>query len=1150
MSAEFVHLRLHSEYSIVDGLINLDNLMPAVKSSGMAAVALTDESNLFGVIKFYKAAIKQGVKPIIGADIWIEGEEKEGHYRLTLLCQNYQGYHNLMLLISKAYLSGERDQGVPILQRMWLTRDSLQGLIALSGAQEGDIGYSLLHNQDKRAEIWLKNWLVLFPQNRFYIELQRTDRPNEQVYTEAVLPLAVQYQVPIVATQDVRFLKTEEFTAHEIRVAIHDGYTMDDSNRPKKYRACQYLMSSTEMIERFADLPEAIENTVEIAKRCTVKLDLDKPQLPAFPVPESMTEGDFLRQLSKTGLDERFTAMHLNEEQKNTYRQRLDIELDVIIKMGFSGYFLIVADFIQWSKRQDIPVGPGRGSGAGSLVAYALKITDLDPLPYDLLFERFLNPERVSMPDFDIDFCMDGRDRVIDYVAERYGRNSVSQIATFGTMAAKAVVRDVGRVLALPYGFVDSIAKLIPMDLGMTLDQALKDEPQLKARYENEDDVKSVIDMGLTLEGTVRNVGKHAGGVVIAPTLLTDFCPIYCEEGTNHLVAQFDKNDVESAGLVKFDFLGLRNLTIIHQALKIVNTVKRNKGETEIDINLIPLNDPATFKLLKRCETTAVFQLESRGMKDLIRRLQPDTFEDIIALVALFRPGPLQSGMVDDFIDRKHGRAIVEYPHPDIADALKPTYGIILYQEQVMLIAQILAGFSLGAADLLRRAMGKKKAEEMALQRESFVKGAVGRGVEEATATYIFDLMEKFAGYGFNKSHSAAYALVSYQTAWLKTHYPDAFMAAVLSSDMDNTDKVVNFVEDCELMNIGLLSPDINISQFRFTAENGKVRYGLGAVKGAGEAAIESIVVERNKNGNFKDLFDFCQRVDLRKVNKRVMDALIYSGAMDALAPSRESALASLDKATQIAEQAGRDQESGQNDLFAIGGDTPVMPAVTAQFVPAPVVMMERLFKEKAVLGHFMSNHPLTELKHELKSLQVKSLKELSPTKKSSTLRIAGLVTSIRRLKTKRGDWMRILQLEDSKGRCEVTVFADLADRLKFDPKVNEILLIEAEVSEDQYSGGLRVGARDIMSLDQARGRYAKALRLTLNHTQLAALNGVEGLKGFFKPYLGGTCPVIIHYQNATAGSVLKLGNAWMVNPTGECLAGLRSAGMSVELVY
>ncbi|HSX86299.1 MAG TPA: DNA polymerase III subunit alpha, partial [Cellvibrio sp.] len=895
MTTNFVHLRLHTEFSLVDSLVRIKPLVKRVAELKMPACAVTDQTNFYGLIKFYKAAQGAGIKPIVGSDFLMSSNDTEGKPTLlTLLAVDNTGYKNIIALISRAWQHGQQ-QGVAYVQREWITECS-EGVIALSGGKLGDVGMCLLAGRATQAHELLQGWMRDFP-NRFYLELQRTGRENDEEYLHQAVALADEMQCPVVATNDVRFLKRDEFEVHEARVCISEGRTLDDPRRERRYSDQQYLRSPEEMAELFSDIPEAIANTVEIAKRCNVSIQMGKYFLPEYPIPEGMTEAEFFRKISHEGLEERLERILDKSaadyaERRKEYEDRLTFELDIIVQMGFPGYFLIVMDFIQWAKDHDIPVGPGRGSGAGSLVAYSLKITDLDPLEYDLLFERFLNPERVSMPDFDIDFCMDNRDKVISYVADNYGRDAVSQIITFGTMAAKAVVRDVARVQGKSYGLADKLSKMIPPTPGMTLEAALEQESILREFLEMDGDAQEIWEMAKQLEGLTRNVGKHAGGVVIAPTKLTDFSPLFCDETGSGLVTQFDKNDVEEAGLVKFDFLGLRTLTIIDWARLMIDKQRAKKGEPPLDISAIPLNDQKTFSLLKRAETTAVFQLESRGMKDLIKRLQPDNIEDLIALVALFRPGPLESGMVDDFINRKHGRAQVAYPdakfqHASLKPVLEPTYGVIVYQEQVMQIAQVLAGYTLGGADMLRRAMGKKKPEEMAKQREVFEDGAKKQGIDPDLAIKIFDLVEKFAGYGFNKSHSAAYAIVSYQTAWLKAHYPAHFMAATMSSDMDKTDKVVTFIEECRQMKLMPLPPDVNSGEFHFTVNDaGNIIYGLGAIKGLGEGPVESIIAARNEGGPFKNLFDFCARVDPRKVNKRALEALIRSGAADKLGPS------------------------------------------------------------------------------------------------------------------------------------------------------------------------------------------------------------------------------------------------------------------------
>lgn len=1119
----FIHLHVHSEYSLADGIVRIKELIKRTKQQGSFAVALTDQHNLFAAVKFFKAAMAAGIKPIIGADIFFSNPEKaDAPYVMTLLCQNHEGYLNLTRLLSKGYLEGQNQQ--VLIQPEWLEQHH-EGLIALSGGYKGDVGQALLADNLDMAKQQLTKWKNLFG-DRYYLEVQRLGRAEDTQYHQRIIPLAQEFDIPLCATNDVRFIAADDFNAHEARVCIHDGYTLADSKRVVRYSRDQYLRSPDDMAELFADMPEAVANTVEIAKRCNLKLSLGKAYLPSFPIPENLTIEQFLEHESLKGLDSRLDDLFPDPQERQakyqSYRDRIDIELKVINNMGFPGYFLIVADFIQWAKHNQIPVGPGRGSGAGSLVAYALGITDLDPLKYALLFERFLNPERVSMPDFDIDFCMEGRDRVIDYVAERYGRQCVSQIITFGTMAAKAVVRDVGRVLGQPYGFMDAIAKLIPFEIGITLDKALEQEEELQRRYQEEEDVQEVINLAKKLEGITRNAGKHAGGVVIAPSNLTDFTPLYCEAGAENIVTQFDKDDVEAVGLVKFDFLGLRTLTIIDWTVQAINKQKEQCGEALIDISKITTEDSKTFELLKACQTTAVFQLESRGMKDLIKRLVPDCFEEIIALVALFRPGPLQSGMVDDFINRKHGRAKVEYPHPDLESILKPTYGVILYQEQVMQIAQVLAGYSLGEADLLRRAMGKKKPEEMAKQRDIFTKGAVANHVEEKTATYIFDLMEKFAGYGFNKSHSAAYALVAYQTAWLKTYYPAAFMAAVLSSDMDNTDKVVTFIEECKSLDIEVSKPNVNHSQYQFVAtQDAKISYGLGAIKGVGEAAIESIV-NAAKEGAYQDIYDFCLRVDSRKVNRRVYEALIRAGALDELGPNRASLLLNLDKAIKFAEQYHDNQSRGQIDLFAtsdVSLETPVL--LTCDEWPAETL----LAYEKETLGYYFSGHPIAQYRQELSHFTTATLAELDPSRHKSVV-IAGLIVAVKKLLTKRGKRMAVLTIDDGTARLDAAVFSEAYTEYFDLLKADSLVVLQGEVSRDDFTGGNRLTLDKMWSLTHARELFAKYIELIIRPEHCDS-DVLDKIKAAITPYLPGQTPIRIQYHHPKATAELALGEDW-----------------------
>jgi DNA polymerase-3 subunit alpha len=1157
----FIHLRVHSEFSLVDGLPRVKPLVKRAAELKMPALAVTDQFNLFALVKFYKAALAVGVKPIAGADVWLFNEaDVAAPHRLTLLAQHLDGYRSLTRLLSRGYIEGQH-QGVPMLRPEWL-EEANAGLIVLSGGREGPLAPALLTGNAREGRAQLERWLSCLGE-RFYLEVQRTGRPGEAEYNEAAVHLAAENGVPLAATNDVRFLHASDFEAHEARVCIQQGRVLDDPRRPRIYSEQQYLRSPEEMTALFADLPEALENTVEIAKRCNLELNLDSPSLPDFPLPDGVALDDFFAEQSRSGLAERLRkSPPCPKETPDSYRERLETELAVIRQMGFAGYFLIVADFVHWAKVNRIPVGPGRGSGAGSLVAYALSITDLDPLEFDLLFERFLNPERVSMPDFDVDFCMERRDEVIDYVAQKYGCDKVAQIITHGSMAAKAVVRDVGRVLGHPYGFVDKLAKLIPFELGITLDKALADSEDLRAQYEGDEEVRALIDMAKSLEGLARNAGTHAGGVVIAPSSLTDFAPLYSEAGGEGLVTQFDKDDVEAIGLVKFDFLGLRTLTIIDWALDTVNRGRQGRGEPPVDITQIPRDDAKSFALLKSCQTTAVFQLESRGMKDLIRRLQPDCFEDIIALVALFRPGPLQSGMVDDFIARKQGRARVAYPHPSLEQILKPTYGVIVYQEQVMQIAQTLAGYTLGGADLLRRAMGKKKPEEMAQQRDIFVGGAVVRGVVKTTATYIFDLMEKFAEYGFNKSHSAAYALVAYQTAWLKAHYPAEFMAAVLSADMDNTDKVVVLIEECREMKRIVLPPDINRSEFRFAVQpGGAILYGLGAIKGVGEAAISDLLAERGKSGAFADLVDLCRRIDSRKANRRVLEALIKAGAFDSLDTNRAKHFHDLPAAMKMAEQHGQMDISGQNDLFGLGAEpaAPIAPtAPVADVEPWPEEV--RLAEEKATLGLYLTGHPIERRLPELAQFVTCRLGKLGERLERANGRnephvvVAGLAVEMRTRQNKQGKRMAFITLDDRGGRVEVAVFAEVFERFREWVSREGVLVVEGALAMDDFSQQPRLTAEWLGGLDEARERFARALllRWTDERHKEGGAGAVAELRDLISAYRGGRCPVRVEFGNGAGRTKLRLGEAWQIRPAETLLQelGRRFGADAARLVY
>jgi DNA polymerase-3 subunit alpha len=1150
----FIHLRLHSEYSITDGLTRLDDAVARAAADQMPALALTDLANLFGMVKFYTAARGAGLKPIIGCDVWVAEEEaatpdpsRSGWARLLLLAKDRAGYLRLCELLSSAYLRPRRHGRAEIPRSAFAAGDNT-GLIALSGAHFGDVGQWLVADKRDKAAAAAYYWATVFPGN-FYLEVQRpngrADQPAQERLIAATLQLAAapDLNLPVVATHPVQFLDADDFRAHEARVCIAEGYVMGDKRRPQAFSEAQYFKTQDEMANLFADLPEALANSVEIARRCNLSVPLGKSFLPEFPTPPGMTIDEHLGAQARAGLEKRLVHLYPDaaerEIQRPRYAERLEFEIKTIVQMGFPGYFLIVADFINWGKNNGVPVGPGRGSGAGSLVAYSLGITDLDPLRYELLFERFLNPERVSMPDFDIDFCQEGRDRVIDYVRQRYGQHAVSQIATFGTMAAKAVIRDVGRVLDLGFNFVDQFAKLIPNELGITLAKAREMEPQINERLQQEEELAELWTLAEKLEGLTRNVGMHAGGVLIAPGKLTDFCPLYSADG-GATVSQFDKDDVEKAGLVKFDFLGLRTLTILEEA---VTFVKEVEG-IEVKLEDLPLDDAATYAdIFKTANTTAVFQFESRGMKDTLVQARPDCLEDLIALNALYRPGPMD--FIPNFINRKHGREKVVMPHPSLEKVLRPTYGIMVYQEQVMQTAQVVANYTLGGADLLRRAMGKKKPEEMAKQREIFVKGAAENDIGEAKANEIFDTMEKFAGYGFNKSHAAAYSLVAYHTAWLKRHHPAAFMAATLSSEMADTDKVQFFFNDAQANGIVFLPPDINTGVVRFRPVDAKtIRYGLGAIKGTGESAL-GVILQARESGPFADLFDFCRRVDKRVVNRRVIEALIRAGAFDSIDDHRAKLFASVGRALEAAEQAERNAHQG--GLFDLPGDE-VQPETHYVEVPR-WSEREQLLNEKQALGFFLSGHPFTAYAKEIGAFARRRLADIEPQREPALL--AGIVLGVRTQMTRRGK-MAVVMLDDASAQVEVSVFNELWDAERAKIREDELLVVEGKVQRDDYSGGMRVTADKLMTLAEARGRYARVLKLALNGgSDVAAANR---LRAVLSPYRAadGACPVRIHYRNTEAETELTLPDAWRVRLDDGLLAELHAwlQPENVRLIY
>ena len=1132
--SEFVHLHCHSEYSVENSLIRIPKLVKKAKELGMSSIALTDNANLFAAVKLYKEAKSAGIKPIFGAELILKGEDQ--NFSLLLLCQNQQGYLNLSELISLSYLQGQTLDGVSI------TAEQLQayhhGLILIALPVRSDVAQHLINNQMPEANQQAQAWKTVFG-DRFYLGVQRTGRTYDERHLHLCVELGLALDIPLVATNDVEFLQKQDFDAHEARICISQGGLLDDARREKHYHTEQYLKSGEAMEDLFSDLPEVIINSAEIAKRCNVHFELYKKNyLPDFPIPEGLNIAQFFTQESEAGLDNRLQDI---KADRQIYDDRLAFELSVIIQMEFPGYFLIVADFIRWSKDNGIPVGPGRGSGAGSLVAYALGITNVDPIKHELLFERFLNPERVSMPDFDIDFCTDRRDEVIDYVSKKYGAEKVSQIITYGTMAAKGVVRDVGRVLGHPYGFSDRISKSIPNDLKINLSRALgyfnegdsqenKDKwysEELKNRYDSEESVTTLIDLSLELEGLVRNVGTHAGGVLIAPSKISDFCPIY--KGPNEsdgVVSQFDMKDVEAMGLVKFDFLGLSNLTVIDKTVKLI--FAKGLSDELIDLDTLSLDDNGVYELLQRCDTTGIFQLESEGMRGYLKKLQADSFEDIVAMLALYRPGPLGAGMVDDYINVKHGTQKVKYPHPMLEEILKPTNGVFLYQEQVMKSAQVMAGYSLGGADLLRRAMGKKIAAEMDAQRDVFVKGAAEREIDVEKANEIFDLIDKFSGYGFNKSHSVAYAYISYQTAWLKAHYPAAFMASVLSGMMDDTDRIAFTVKEVQAMGLTVDGPSVNTSYHQFSIRDEKIiTYGLGAIKGVGEALVEVLVAEREANGEYQDLFDFCSRIERRSLNKRAVEALIYSGALDGFGVNRASLIKSYPSAMKQAEQRQNDQSSGQSGLFA---NEQVHNEYEARYLTAPSFSFrETLQFEKSVMGYYFYNHPTDEYQNDLEHINTTLLKDVIY-RNNKEVQVLALISELRYITTKNGDQMANIVLEDGSMKINAVIFPRVLPLLSDKLVIDDIVVVSGKIKKNSKFGDeyqIIVDKVDIFD------SYFKSVEIALNVEHHVLFNQLSDVLHQHH----GQCPVKFLYQNDNIEGQLLLPEEYFVKPNQQLIS-------------
>lgn len=1132
---QFVHLGIHTEFSITESIVRIPDLIKAAASDEMPALAITDLSNLHAAVKFYNKCLNKGIKPILGSAIRLNDAE----HRVSLLSMTNKGWRGLTEIVSRGFIEGQQ-LSIPCVQKEWILEQS-QDIIVLLGLHS-DVGRMLCSSYPDKAEALLEEWIEKFG-NRVYLALTRTGRPQEEDFNQEAVKLAAKYQIGVVATNDVHFIRTEDYEAHEARVCIADGYVLGDNRRPKLYSTEQYFRTADEMTELFSDIPSAIANTVEIAKRCNATLRLGFNDLPDYPIPEEHTIATYFEHISQEGLEERLNFLYPVEERnedwteiRKPYDERLSYEINIINEMGFPGYFLIVMDFINWSKNNGVPVGPGRGSGAGSLVAYSLKITDLDPLRYDLLFERFLNPERVSMPDFDVDFCIAGRDKVIDYVARHYGRDAVSQIATFGTMAAKGAIRDVARVLGKSYGLADRISKMIPTKpLGLTLEESIEAEPQLKDIVTNpsnpdNDDAAEIWEMALKLEGITRNTGKHAGGVVIAPTKITDYSAVMCEADGTSRVAQFDKDDVEAAGLVKFDFLGLRNLTVIEDAVQHINA--RIKSETLLDISRIALDDPKAYSIFANANTTAVFQFESVGMKKMLKEAKPSKFEEIIAFVSLYRPGPMD--LIPDFIHRMHGGDF-EYLHPLLEGVLEPTYGIMVYQEQVMQAAQYCAGYTLGGADVLRRAMGKKKPEEMVKQRQIFIEGAAKKEIDEGTANHIFDYMEKFAGYGFNKSHAAAYALVAYQTAWLKAYYPAEFMSAVLTSEMQNTDNIVFLIDDCRNNGLEVLPPSVNMSIYQFHASaEGTIVYGLGAIKGVGEQAMQSVIDSRNQLGPYKDIFDFCHRIDLKKINKRTLEALIRSGALDCLGIERSSLMAQLPEAVQAADQARSNRETGIMDLFGEVEEVQRKPSKPVK----PWADEVRLKGEKDTLGLYLTGHPIDVYRPELKSFVSQRINELTPTRRGVTTVFAGLVVDIANFPNR-----MMITLDDGTSRIEVSANHERFQRFKDIIQNEKVVVIEGEIYEREGFDRPMGRLTKAFTLNEIRQKRANSIKLQLNAdviTKTLASDLRKILLPFCNVDMCQHIPVQFQLDYPYATAELHLGQQWKVVPLDDLLAKLR----------
>ncbi|HWR40378.1 MAG TPA: DNA polymerase III subunit alpha [Patescibacteria group bacterium] len=1110
----FVHLHVHTEYSLLDGAGRVGDLIRRVKELGMTAVALTDHGSMYGTIDFYKQALKQGVKPLIGCEVYVAPRsrhektavEGESYYHLVLLAANNEGYRNLIELVSRGYSEGFYYK--PRVDHE-LLRQYSGGLIALSACIAGEVPALLLKNNPERAEEIAREYRDMFGADNFFLELQDHGMEEQQQVNPELAAMAKKLGIGLVATNDIHYINRQDAECHDVLLCIQTGKTVQDEARMKFLNDEFYLKTPAEMAERFADYPEALANTCRIAERCDVSFDFGKLFLPDFPVPDAMSPDLYLEQLCREALPVRY------KEADETVEARLKFELAVIQEMGFSSYFLIVWDFVNYARQQSIPVGPGRGSAAGSIVAYLLGITNIDPLKYGLLFERFLNPERVTMPDIDIDFCYERRGRIIEYVVNRYGSDRVAQIITFGTMAARAAIRDVGRALNMAYGDVDRIAKLVPTELGITLKRALESNKELNQLYQEDEAVKKLVDLAIAVEGLPRHASTHAAGVVIAKEPLTHYVPLQVSS-EGFLTTQFDKDRIEEIGLLKMDLLGLRTLTVIGDALEMIRV---NKGET-VDIDHIPLDDPKTGVMLSAGDTSGVFQMESSGMTNLVRDLRPERFEDLIPLVALYRPGPLGSGMVADFIDGRHGKKVTHYMHPLLEPILQETFGVILYQEQVMQIASTLAGFTLGQADLLRRAMGKKKADVIAAQRAGFLQGAEARGVDAKVANEVFDLMAHFADYGFNKSHSAAYALVAYQTAYLKAHYPHEFYAALLTSVMSTSEKMGSYIEECRRRGLAVLPPDINASGTSFTVDGPSIRFGLAGVKNAGEGAIASMIAARKKEGPFTSLADFCCRVDLRLVNKRVVESLIKCGAFDSLGARRSQLLAVLEQAFDMAAARQKDAASGQIGLFDDGEEScvndialPDIPELAAE---------QQLAMEKEITGFYVTGHPLDRFREKMAKLPKIETLNSGEFSDGQQIKAAGLVASAKRINTKKGDMMCFISLEDFTYQIEVVVFSRVFERCNRLLVPDTPVLVKGRLN--LHEEGAKIIADEVTSLEEGD----RELKVVIRKHQETKEN-FDQLKMIFRRYQG---PVVVFLNLVDSNRKIRTEKHFWIEPT------------------